>query len=113
MMSEKEEQAWDECLRLWEKLSEMPNQRFDSSETFKNNVLHELGIEKRVFGCPFCERYINTSDCPLGDCYKTTTPHCLKTIYREWHESGRHDQVAAKKFYEYLLQARGMNNDEE
>lgn len=102
-MNKVRKQAWRETLVLWKKLSETPSVKLWSRRevnVFKNNILKEIGIRSKMNGCPFCEEYYGTSQCPLGDCEGISLP-CYDTPYKEW-ERHAHDQESAKKFYEYL-----------
>ena len=58
-----------ECLALWKRLSKMPSQYINKTAyEFKLEILEELEIEKRLFGCPLCHRFNGTPNCPLGNC---------------------------------------------
>jgi len=97
-------QAWEETLALWKRLSEIPDRELkwrEKGNDFKNDVLAELGIERKQFGCPFCEVYYETDECPLGKCGHKGYD-CYGTPYEYW-EDHAHNQKAAKKFYKYLL----------
>lgn len=91
---------------LWKRLSEIPDKEIPQGITkFKNENLKELGLEACCFGCPFCEVFLNTNFCPLGDCRSNATP-CYSTPFRRYeqeHAKGaKHNQELAKKFYDYL-----------
>jgi len=99
MMDEKEQQAWDECLLLWKKLSETPTQKIEGSITFKLRTLEELGIGERMSGCPFCEFIPSCVDCPIYGCRNTPyNDWFVATIIQEKHHKSK-----AKEFYDYLL----------
>ena len=99
------EDAWEACLALWKRLSEMPNCYVEWISYFKNGILNELGYKDCENGCPFCEyfgdEYRPCAGCPLFD----TFGGCLRTacVYRDW-DSNAHNQVAAKKFYDCLCE---------
>ena len=108
-MDEIERKAWYECLALWKILSEMPDMyTIRSGHEFKQNILRRLGIGNRLFGCPLCQVYIESSICPIGDCTignGVGKAPCLNTPYRDWHGDifgGVHSQEHAKEFYEFL-----------
>ena len=95
--------AWEACLALWKRLSEMPDLKVVKVSYFKYGILNELGYQDCVYGCPFCtyfgDRYNLCAGCPL---YKKFDG-CLKPVcpYSDWNNNA-HDQAAAKKFYDCL-----------
>lgn len=108
-MDDIERKAWYECLVLWKILSEMPDTfTIRNGHEFKQNILRRLGIGNRLFGCPLCQVYNQTSICPIGDCTigkRSGIAPCLNTPYRNWHSNifnGVHIQEYAKEFYELL-----------
>jgi len=104
-MDSKRRRAWKETLMLWKRLSETPSELLMDgrvSVIFKNSILNELGIESKKHGCPFCEEYYGTANCPLGSCLGSSIS-CYNTPYGDW-EKDVHNQQKAKVFYEYLLE---------
>lgn len=124
------EQAFDECLELWEILSEIPSFQFPKnyrvrlwdeelvwdSETIKSDILREvMSIEDyRSNSCPLC--HFSSDECGSMDCERCpigkggTASHCWETSYREWEmvlkSTGRHSRSKAKEFYNYLVELR-------
>ncbi len=97
-MDKKEQQAWDECLKLWKKLSNMPTQK--ATLDIKQTVLIELGIPERQDACPMCHHTIGCSACPIDDCTDK------EKGYSDWGggiNMGKHYKSKAKAFYNYLL----------
>ena len=102
------EDAWEACLALWKRLSEMPDDYIRSNTSdFKNEILDSLGYEDCNLGCPFCEYFHNGNcdDCPLGKefdgCLTEPCPYCK---WSDYADEGTHDQESAKKFYECLCE---------
>ena len=107
--------SWYWSSKLWKQLSEMPNREIENdAEVFKNSILTKLGLTKDIMcGCPFCEKFYRSSNCPLGNCEYELV--CLRnTPYKKWHEClidrGYHNQKAAKEFYKYLLKVKEEDN---
>ena len=97
-----EEDAWEACLALWKKLSEMPDRPCDggSPSTLKNKVLNTLGYYSVANGCPFCGYFGTPHGC--GDCpIAANAISCYETPYSMWEENW-HSQTAAKAFYDFL-----------
>ena len=100
-----EADAWEACLALWKRLSEIPSGKSHSSTTgFKNAVLHDLGYEECAYGCPFCEFFGDFSSC--GECPLHMKFYgCYNTTYAYWHDNfdkDGHSQQFARVFYEFL-----------
>lgn len=111
-MDNEERLAWNECLTLWGTLSEMPDTyTIKSVSEFKQNILRQLGIGDKEFGCPFCSKYNGTPNCPLGDCTYSIRMEgrkapCFYTPYGTWQDGiidGTHVQRYAKEFYGFLI----------
>ena len=104
-MDKVREKAWEECLMLWKELSEIPDQEMEMPSDFKNEILTKLGLKTKHNGCPFCEVYIATENCPLGDC-SIRFPCLVDTPYGKWSEEASfrhmHKQECAKDFYMFL-----------
>ena len=112
---EQRKKAWDECLEMWERLSEIPNK--SSSIGIKSEVLRDMGITERYLrGCPMCETYYDydadnlCNECPIQKyiviSIVTSCFGCLKTPYDNYegkcYDEFVHSQELAKKFYDWL-----------
>lgn len=121
-MDKKEQQAWGECMELWDIMSALEDMDIEPtilgrSKYFKDMVLTEImGIEGDYnSGCPFCERYIGIvgcDGCPIYSEVKSSsgdleTFACFETEYKFWdnavNEEGKHVQKYAQDFFAYLL----------
>lgn len=105
-MDKKRKKAFDECLILWKVLSEMPDTyTLRKPAEFKQNILSRLGIGERDFGCPLCDKFIETSDCSIGNCKFNVAP-CYNTAFDKWEtdmfELEKHCQKHAIEFYNHL-----------
>ncbi len=111
------ELAKQETLKLWKRLSEISSYYpfKESARDFKNEILEELGIGERMFGCPLCEVHNNTDHCPLGACTRNESCNilqsCFRTAYSDWQDdmnsNNHHNQKHATAFYEHLLRIFG------
>jgi len=121
-MNKNREQAWKECLILWETLSILPDiNTYDDGDdlrNFKRQVLIALGIGDKQSGCPMCELYakgiINCNECPINiyeikfNGYDKRSYACeYSSPYTEYGGRNpiiqKHHQEYAEEFYKYLI----------
>lgn len=107
-MDEIREQAWTETLLIWKWLSKTKSQDvpYLEPDEFKNEVLKSLDLEPKKFGCPFCQAYFESANCPLGTCVSLNAS-CYKYRYAQWERTlsdlGIHCQFQARSFYYQLI----------
>ena len=96
---------------LWEALASKPDEEIETKEStraytlakFKNDTLIKIGAvgehEDAVdFGCPFCEKYFCSMECPIHYCYETP----YKQYEKEFVAWG-HKQEEADMFYRFMV----------
>ncbi|MBT9164049.1 MAG: hypothetical protein DDT23_00038 [candidate division WS2 bacterium] len=110
MVRNNQAEAWEEILKLWKELAEMPDQAIENGDwiAFNNAILNKLGIGNRRHGSAFCERFYKTPFCPLGDCSdKVDKKPCWSTPFLEWeweaNEKGWHVKMLAQDFLDFLI----------
>lgn len=102
------EDAWEACLALWKRLSELPSGAVVHGD-LKGGIITELGYAHMENDCPMCA-YDQVKG---GDCdYCPLEIHaggCEKMAFQKWDMKQLHDQNAAKAFYKELLKIARMD----
>ena len=109
-MNKKLFQTWHDTLRLWFRLSITSGTDIEDftwgspASEFKNWILcKKLKLGYRENGCPFCHKFFNTINCPMGVCNPNGDDvACYSYSYNEWEMEinglNYHDPRLARKF---------------
>lgn len=98
--------ALKDTIKVWELIASIKSRKLSRPSIFwrfKMNMCKEaLNIEDDLeYGCPLCEKFVMTNNCPLGPC-QTGENACEEDFsYGAWRNSP-HQITKAKKFLEEL-----------
>ena len=109
--------ALEKAIKVWEHIASLPPEIVEQEEfwqwkyekvykalRFKRKLPEDIDASMQYprFGCPLCEVFFDTPNCPLGNCDSEDGCVCeFHYSYGEWMTNA-HDQELAQRFLDEL-----------